>query len=692
LILFSFCISAPAQDKQELEAEREANQKLKGEHPLVELTRTRPASLKKELENVHPRVFLTQSEIDALKAKTKAQPELWNAALARVRALTVEPPAPPAEARRVQNEVGIGIAEAAFVYKITGDKKYLDAAKKYMDAAVTYNVWGYSYNKPNVDLAAGHLLYGMGWGYDLLYHDLTADERTKYREKLIKQARLLYDFFKPKNGKSYAYSQNHTFIPISGLAVAAYALMGEVDEARDWAALSRAIFDRVLATYSEDGYFYEGMEYWIFSTPWLVHYMDAHLASTGENLYLTTPGFRLAHKYVAHATLPGGEFNFDFGDIYAGNVTRSRKGDDYERERINGKFRTNYNILYNLATRYGNGEAQGVADWLKSKGQVNAEEFWTFIWYSDSLKSVPIDNQEKWHYFADHEVVYWRSSWTDDATAFAFKAGPPEGHAATEKLQKFPDWRLSSGHAHPDAGSFIIWANGKYLTGDSGYAGVPLTEHHNTLVFDGRGQAKEGKGHDAFAGVSYERLNRIRLRDVKMNAQKVSLIADLTAAYEPEVGVQEFTRRFEFSAPDGFVVSDTVRLERAQTITSYLHADTKIAQDGKNIFNFEPGGTSLLAEITKPKDFVTKIEENILTAPGRPGSVDKGEREKRGWRLAITPSKPEKEASFLVRMKIQPASNNTISNLRSLLKDDRFQLIYNCEKASQKGSFLGLLK
>src|SRR3982751_2453490 len=132
----------------------------------------------------------------------------------------------------MQNEVGIGIAEAAFVYKITGEKKYLDAAKKYMDAAVSYDVWGYSYNKPNVDLAAGHLLYGMGWGYDLLYNDLTPAERDKYKAKLVKQAKLMVDFFKPKNGKSYSYSQNHTFIPISGLAISAYALMGEAPEAK----------------------------------------------------------------------------------------------------------------------------------------------------------------------------------------------------------------------------------------------------------------------------------------------------------------------------------------------------------------------------------------------------------------------------------------------------------------------------
>lgn len=654
LILSSvFAPLALAQDKQELEAERVANAKLKGEHPLFALMKTKNSSLKSELKGVHPRVYLTQSEIDALKTKIKTQPELWQSAIARVRALTVEPPAPPAEARRVQNEVGLGIAEAAFIYKMTGDMKYLNAAKKYMDAAVSYEIWGYSYNKPNVDLAAGHILYGMGWAYDLLYHDLTEAERAKYREKLIKQARLLYDFFKPKNGKTYAYSQNHTFIPISGLAVTAYALMDETDEAKDWAAVSRAIFDRVLATYSEDGYFYESMEYWIFSTPWLVHYMDAHLAATGENLYETTPGMRLAHKYVAHITLPGGEFNFDYGDIYAGVITRSRKGNDFERERIGGKFRTNYNILYNLANRYRDGEAQGVADWLKSKGQVNAEEIWTFIWQNQNIKSVPIEQQEKWHYFKDHEVVFWRDSWNDDATAFSFKAGPPEGHATAEKIKQFPDWRLSSGHAHPDAGSFIIWANRKYLTGDSGYAGVPLTEHHNTLTFDGKGQAKEGKGHDAFANVAYERLNQIRLTDVKMDAKKVSIVADLKAAYEPEVGVKRFVRRFEFAAPNDFVVKDSVETDEPQTITAFLHSDNVIRRDSEQLFTFEPNGTSLAAEIVAPKTVRTIVEKNILTAPGRPGSVDKGEREERGVRLAISTAEKTDKLDLEVRLKIK---------------------------------------
>ena len=185
-LVISICAAAGiSQDSQELKAERDASQKLKGEHPLVAIAKSKPSTLRPELVGVHPRVFLTQGEIDALKQKTLTQKELWQTALSRVRALNVEPAKPPAEERRAQNEVGIGIAETAFVYKITVDKKYLDAAKKYMDAAVSYDVWGYSYNKPNVDLAAGHLLYGMGWGYDLLYNDLTPTEREKYRNKLI---------------------------------------------------------------------------------------------------------------------------------------------------------------------------------------------------------------------------------------------------------------------------------------------------------------------------------------------------------------------------------------------------------------------------------------------------------------------------------------------------------------------------
>ena len=662
LLLTTIISSLPvkAQDSRELEQERIASKKFKGEHPLNELMRTRKSALRPELLGVHPRVYVTDQELALLRERARTtHHELWLQAISHVRALAGPPPPPPAEKRRQQNDVGIAIAESAFIYKIEGDRKYLDAARKYMDAAVSYDIWGYASNKPNVDLAAGHLLYGLAWGYDLLYHDLTEQERTRYREKLIKQARLMADYFKPKPGRTFAYSQNHTFIPISGLAVAAYALYDETPEAPAWASLARAIFDRVLETYSEDGYYYEGFEYWIFSTPWLVHYLDAHAHATGEDLY-DRPGFRLMHQYVAHSMLPSGNYVFDFGDIFEGPLTRAGKGEEYPRTHPEGRFNTNYNLLYRLAQRFQNGEAQGVAEWLKRFGQVNAEDFWSLIWYDPNVKPVPIERQSTWRYFPDHDVFYWRSDWSKEATAFAFKCGPPEGHRTESLLQRFPDWRLSSGHAHPDANSFIIFARGEYLTGDTGYAGLPMTEQHNTLLINGKGQAKEGDGHDVFAEVSYELLNRIRISDVKVEQNRVSVRGDATAAYGAELGLKKFVREFVYQPGVGFTVSDEVETTKPSVLTLLLHADNSFEKEKGNRFSIKAGKVKLLIDPAiglpderAPKQFESAIETNFVTAPGPPGAVDKGERQARGQKLLLSTPAPTTSARFITRLSIE---------------------------------------
>ena len=652
LLLSSF-LNITGQDVRELREEKTTSSRVKGAHPLVALMRSRMSTLRPELAGVHPRVYLTDKEIEALRQRARTtHRELWQQVLANVRALRSEPAAPPAQKRREQNDVGIAIAEAAFVYKVERDPKYLAAAKKFMDAAVSYDIWGYANNKPNVDLAAGHLLYGLGWGYDLLYNDLSETERTRYRDKLVKQARIMSEYFKPRPGRTYAYSQNHTFIPIAGLGVAAYALYGETPEAADWASLSRAIFDRVLATYSQDGYYYEGFEYWIFSTPWLVHYLDAHLHSTGEDLY-DLPGFRAMPQYVAHSMLPSGGYVFDFGDIFEGPLTRAGEGDEYPRTHPGGRFNTNYNLLYRLAQRFHSGETQGIAQWLRGFNQVNAEDFWSLIWYEPAVKAVPIEQQPTSYYFKDHDVVYWRSAWSRDATAVAFKCGPSEGHHTRQLLADFPDWRLSSGHAHPDANSFIIFSKSKYLTGDTGYAGVPKTEHHNTLLFGGKGQAKEGIGHDAFADVDYDRLDRIRLTEVKIVRDYIRLVGDATSAYEPEVGVKKFIRTFEYRTKSGFSIRDDVETQVPVVVTSVIHADAGLEKLSDSRYAIRAGQETLSIAVS-PENLVGAIEPNVLTAPGPPGAVDKGERQVRGQKLLLSTPSPVTSTTLTVKLVATP--------------------------------------
>ena len=181
-----------------------------------------------------------------------------------------------------------------------------------------------------------------------------------------------------------------------------------------------------------------------------------------------------------------------------------------------------------------------------------------------------------WHHFPDHDVVFWRSGWDAQATAIAFKCGPPEGHSATDLIAKMPDWHTEQGHVHPDVNSFILWAHGQYLTGDSGYAGVPMTIEHNTLLVDGRGQGNEGKGHDAWAGFPYEQMNKARITRAQLTAHGFELEGEGAGVYDSSLGLKRYLRRLTMKSDGKIEVNDVVESTSPHIFTEVLHSDAKI--------------------------------------------------------------------------------------------------------------------
>jgi Domain of unknown function (DUF4962)/Heparinase II/III-like protein len=642
-----FTLSAAAQAANESLGPADSHGKVKGT-PLLAEMKSLHSSVRPELAGVHPRVYFTAGELDAMRTKVHGPAAAeWRDDLAHLRVFAGDPPPPPAETRRAQNDVAFAIAEGAFAYQMERNSaqapKILAATKRYMDAVVGYDIWGYAFSKPNTDLAAGHLLYGMGVAYDLLYNDLTPAERTKYRDCIARHGHLMYAYFAPKPGRAFAYSQNHTFIPMAGLAVAAYAVYGEVPEATQWAALSRAIYSRVLETYSKDGYYYEGYEYWIFATPWIIHYLDAQKHATGEDLF-DQPGLRLTHLYAAHALLPGGQSMFDFGDVFDGPITRAKQGEDYERSHPGGHFESNYNLLYDLAREFHSSEIQGVADWMKSQGHTGQEPWWTLVWHDPALASQPITSLQAWHRFPDHDVAFWRSSWNAGATAVAFKCGPPEGHHTLAAVTKYPDFHTEQGHVHPDVASFILFAHGQYLTGDSGYAGVPKTIEHNTLLVGGKGQGNEG-GHDAWAGMDPAQLDNIRITFASFTKTGFDITGEAAAAYAPALGLTSFTRHIVLTKPGTLTVTDSVESSIPHRFAEVLHTDTTFTRvPDTHSFQTSVGGQTL--NILPTESFANTIEPNIVMGPGRPGSVDKGTPEPRGQRLILDTEWPATEFAF----------------------------------------------
>ena len=421
-------------------------------------------------------------------------------------------------------------------------------------------------------------------------------------------------------------------------------MYGEVPEAAEWAKEARSIYDRVLETYSHDGYYYEGYEYWIFATPWLIHYLDAQKHVTGEDLF-DRPGLRNMYLYAAHSLLPGGQSMFDFGDVYDGPITRAKTGEDYERSHPDGHFLTNYNVLYDLAAEFHDPLSQGVADWMKNDlGQANAEEWWSVVWRDNRVASSPIAKLSPWHRFEDADVVFWRSDWSAKATAVAFKCGPPEGHETARLVVKYPDWHLEDGHVHPDVNSFILFAHGAYLTGDSGYAGTPKTVEHNTLLVDGHGQGAEGT-HDVWGGIPYAQLNQTRLLSVRADASGFEFTGEGAPVYAESLGLAKFQRTLQYKAGN-LTVIDSIQSSMPHVFTEVLHSDTTIHPDGKGRFTFPAVGAALHVSLEAPVDASTKIEANVVMGPGAPGSVDKGTPETRGDRLAASTAQPVDTARF----------------------------------------------
>jgi hypothetical protein len=633
--------------------------------PTFDALLAHPVALKPELVGVHPRVFVTTAGIEALRQRARTtHREEWTRVLAGLPALKgAPPPAPGPQARRSQNDVAFAIAGVSLAWAIEQKPEYLAAAKQWMLAAIDYEPWGYTYNKPNVDLAAGHLLYAIGWAYDLLYHELTEPERARTRASLERHAGLVYDYFRPGGGQRtflaersldrsakptrradsvgasvFSFTQNHNFIPAAGLAVTALALMGESADAPKWAALARAHHHRAGQLLSPDGYYYEGMEYWIFSAPWLVHFLDAWEHSTGENLWSSA---QIQHwkYYLAHVLLPDGQNVFDFGDIWEGPLTRARGGAEYDRVYPGGTLQSNFNALYRVAARLQDREAQAVAARYASFKHSNLEEYMTLLWRDPQLQPAPIASIPLVRHFTDSGVVFARTSWERDATAFAFKAGPPEGHRVARLLPRIPEWKLSSGHAHPDANSFIIWARGQYLTGDTGYSGLVSARQHNTVTVGGLGQGVETE-HDVWKSIPYATLANTRIVSVSgvtidgVETGSLKIVGDATSSYPASAALTRFQRTFTFRAPDRFTIEDVVETSAPKTIESYLHADEPVrGTDGR--YQLGPAAAWLDTTLVAPEGSRIEPGTTQIRAPGPPGSIEKGAVEQRGYELKI---------------------------------------------------------
>ena len=171
-----------------------------------------------------------------------------------------------------------------------------------------------------------------------------------------------------------------------------------------------------------------------------------------------------------------------------------------------------------------------------------------------------------------------RSDWSGAESLIGFKCGPHCGYKALNEMKVDP----GSGHVHPDAGAFLIFAHGDWLISDDGYT-FKTTAFQNTLVINGVGQ--EGEGHQWFQGQTLMESKRHAGILAAVPGDDMDYLAgEASGAYPAAAGLKRFTRSIFFLKPATWVVVDEIEAERPSALDLYFHGDFPFERVADNAF------------------------------------------------------------------------------------------------------------
>ena len=382
-------------------------------------------------------------------------------------------------------------------YQITGEERY---AEKLRDALIHYgtlNRWaGDAHRDPpwHSELNTARFCYGYAQGYDSIYDFLSEQERKTIAGSMVRLGikPTLDDWVLGEKRIHALDSMGHNWwsVCVSMAGLAALSLLDDEPQAVEWVQrVSHAIpeffyyrgnvLQNKTANFDEKGAFYESVSYADYA---LREYLLFRLAFTnvlGKSSAPDIPLLERAGDFFVHACYPASDYlmSVNFGD----SSLRSTGARTVRLLLANGYDAPEYH-------------------WYLSRTDSGLNDPVGLVYYElRPRESLPDD-------FADsmlYQDIGWaivRSSWRDDATMLAVKSG------------------FAWNHAHPDAGSFILFHKGRPLIIDSGNCSYSRREYtsyyrhskaHNVILIDGYGQNPEDCGNGDRGTVTPGRIHRL---------------------------------------------------------------------------------------------------------------------------------------------------------------------------------------
>ena len=355
----------------------------------------------------------------------------------------------------------------AALWRLEGDKKWVERAKKELFAAAAFPDWN-----PSHFLDVAEMTHAFAIGYDWLFHALTAEEKmllkTAIVEKGLRRGEEAYQGTKPWKWWTTAH-HNWNQVCNGGLSLGALAIADEEPQLSSF-ILNNALksLPTAMASFGPDGGWNEGPGYWDYTVRYTVPLIAGLESALGSDFGIATAhGFERTGTFRLYFVGPTGKvFNYADGGDNSGAAPELRW----------------------LARRF----KQPLYDWEANRGAGRFGGTMDLLWYAAPTSNpkkakAPLDN-----IFRGIDAVFLRSDWGDkDALWVGFKGGDN-----------------TANHAHLDLGTFVFDALGERWMmelgpdnynlpayfGDKRWTYYRLrTEGQNTLTLDNENQGIKAK-------------------------------------------------------------------------------------------------------------------------------------------------------------------------------------------------------
>ena len=392
----------------------------------------------------HPRLFANDARIAALKLQKDSVSKTLLLLLKQdaEKTLLADKIVYPTEGfkfgavRTVQGR----ILTLSLSYRVFGDNRYLERAKAELMQLVELPDWC-----PSHFLDVGEATLAAAVGLDWLYKELSAAERAKISQAIVKNGIIPSLDVKESNNNTSWLNGNFNWNPVcnGGLLVGALAIYETESE------LARQIVERSIkyipfagADYSPDGASSEGPSYWSYGTSFYVIAIEALRSALGSSCDLEKiPGFLKTADYNNQMVGATGQ-DFNYSDYHVENLNepvmfwfgRELKRSDLIQDELSD--------LSRLSEKNTTGQNAKPGKKVEQSRHFPLE----ILWWEPALLQKGHTSSAPLHWTAKGglPIGVMRSAWNDpNASYLAIKGGTP-----------------NNSHGHMDVGSFILEAEG----------------------------------------------------------------------------------------------------------------------------------------------------------------------------------------------------------------------------------------